>query len=568
MQRIALHNERGFATLIALLMVGMLTLLGIAALSTSDDEVNIAGNELQETRAFYAAEAGLEAAAAALQTEYDSTGVPPTIMPTGTQEVNRCLVTYSTSDNGAAQQQVLSSGSLVGLHALVKSFTIASTAVGSSIGTGRVDMEQTFETALVPIFQWAVFYEEDLWVEPVFDMTIDGRVHCNNDMFIRSAGAGKDFLFTDRVSCAGDITHGFPWVGSSGDVIFTDELGNEVSMCQGGTWIDSHHANWYDTASALWGGMVRDQAFGQEALNLPLTSGDPYRLIQRGAGNPDSKEHEAGLKILDGVVYSKVGGVWQDVTAAMPADAIVCDATTTFFDAKEKQWIRNTQIDVDELVNSGYFPSNGIIYISDQRNRTTATYGEVDNATMLFNGDDLDGNPMTVVCENPVYVQGDFNTDDKQPASVMSDALTFLSNNWDPDKAREKDAFGRLYSDRWSDVYYAKKNASKTTVNLSFITGDTEADVGSRNHGGGLENFPRFIENWSGTEFKIRGSMIELFHSREATGTYTYAKYFTAPTRNWGFDTDLLDPNKLPPGTPCVRVFQRTGWKQQHVGAY
>ena len=66
MKRSRLHSESGFATLIALIMVGMLTLIGLAALSTSDDEVTIAGNELQETRAFYAAEAGLEQAAAEL----------------------------------------------------------------------------------------------------------------------------------------------------------------------------------------------------------------------------------------------------------------------------------------------------------------------------------------------------------------------------------------------------------------------------------------------------------------------------------------------------------------------
>ena len=57
-------SEGGFATLVAIIMVGMLTLIGLAALSTSDDEVTIAGNGLQEMRAFYAAEAGLEKAAA------------------------------------------------------------------------------------------------------------------------------------------------------------------------------------------------------------------------------------------------------------------------------------------------------------------------------------------------------------------------------------------------------------------------------------------------------------------------------------------------------------------------
>ncbi len=159
MNNLLLKSERGFATLIALLMVGMLTLLGIAALSTSDDEVNIAGNAYNEMRTFYAAEGGLEAAAAALQTEWDSTGVPPMLMPTETREINNCVVTYGTADNGPATQDVLSTGTLTGLHALVKSFTITSVAVSQN-DHGKMELSQTFQTALVPLFQFAVFLRE------------------------------------------------------------------------------------------------------------------------------------------------------------------------------------------------------------------------------------------------------------------------------------------------------------------------------------------------------------------------------------------------------------------------
>ncbi|MDH4158175.1 MAG: PilX N-terminal domain-containing pilus assembly protein, partial [candidate division Zixibacteria bacterium] len=91
-----LNSHRGFATILALIMLGMLTLIGLAALTTSDDEVTIAGNEWQEMRSFYAAEAGLERAAAQLQYIYDSTGLPPTIMPSGVDSINNCLVKYRT----------------------------------------------------------------------------------------------------------------------------------------------------------------------------------------------------------------------------------------------------------------------------------------------------------------------------------------------------------------------------------------------------------------------------------------------------------------------------------------
>jgi len=559
-----LQAENGMATFIALMVMLMMTVMGLAALKLAEDEISIAGNEMNEMTAFYASEAGLERAAAVIQDQYESTGAPPTVLPAGSESINSDVIaTYTTTDLGAAVQRTLTQGSLAGLKAQVKTYRIES--IGTSlVDGGQIRLTQDFESANVPIFQWAVFYADELWVEPVFDMNINGRVHANKDMYIRCAGSGKVFLFEDKVTCAGDIIHGFPWVGSKGDVRFTNNQGTAVSMNQGGTWIDSKHPKWYDTASVLWGGMVRDKAFGEEELNLPLAGGDPHKMIERAGGsNTDSYENKAGLKIIDGVPYSKIGSVWQDISAFLPSGTINLGSSVSFFDAKEKKQVRNTEIDIGKLVTSGYYPSNGIIYVSDQT-AASSTYGL--NGTSLINGDDLNGKPMTIACENPIYIQGDFNTNDKVPSSVFCDAITLLSDNWDYNKAQEKDSYGRLYSDYSSDVHYSKRIPSATEVNLSFLTGDVAADISAKNHGGGLENLPRFLENWSGREMKIRGSMIQMWKSRQATGTYTYKKYYTAPSRNWGFDTDLEDPSKLPPGTPCVRIFQRTSWSQQDVG--
>jgi len=55
-----LRNEKGFALIIALLILLVLTLIGISAINTTTFETSISGNERVGTDAFYAAEAGIQ----------------------------------------------------------------------------------------------------------------------------------------------------------------------------------------------------------------------------------------------------------------------------------------------------------------------------------------------------------------------------------------------------------------------------------------------------------------------------------------------------------------------------
>ncbi len=55
-QNFQLENEKGSVTVLAVILLVLLTLLGMAALSTSSIETQIAGNELGYKLAFYAAE--------------------------------------------------------------------------------------------------------------------------------------------------------------------------------------------------------------------------------------------------------------------------------------------------------------------------------------------------------------------------------------------------------------------------------------------------------------------------------------------------------------------------------
>ena len=537
-----INNKRGMASLIALIMVAMLTLLGLAALSTSDDEVSIAGNQLQETRAFYAAEAGLEKAAAALQSQFDTTGLPPSVMPSGSETVNNCLVVYNAVSNGPAAYKDLSNSTLAGLHALVQSFSMTSTASNASFNA-TVQLSQTFEAALVPIFQFAVFYDNDLEMAPGTDMTVLGRVHSNGNFWLQ---AGSSLKMNSYATASGHIWHGRKGPGpvDAGDVLVKNGSGNYVSMKEGAGWLDANDAHWYDSSVARWQGRVQDSTHGQPSLVLPLADpgGDAHKLIEREPGNPDSYERKASVKFTDRTAYQKVGGAWVNVTGDMVSKGIITFTDDKFYDGRENTWVDCMELDIEKLYDSGYAPPNGVIYFSDQTSDFPAL--RIRNGSELL--DTAVG--LTLASENPVYTIGDYNSVKKKPACILADATTFLSSAWDDAK---------------STLPKNSRNAFKTTVNVSFLTGNVETT--GLNYNGGFENLPRLLEDWTGKRFTWRGSAVNLWNSVQATGNWSTA-YFSEPVRNWYFDSDLDDPNNMPPETPVFRVFQRIGWHQQHVG--
>jgi len=537
----AINSESGVVLIVCMIILLMLSIIGIVSLTTSNSEMEIAGNEMKQTGAFYAAEAGLEEGAAAVITSYEITGQPPDPLPYGNQTVNNYQYVYNVSDMGPATVRTLSQGTYSGLYGLVKPFEVVSSGADLDFESG-IRLVLGLEEALIPIFQFAVFYEYDLEIAPGPDMTLGGRVHTNGDLYLQA----RSSLYIDSyLSAAGDIRHGRK-AGSgqsvhNGDVFIRDRNGVFQNMRNNdGTFLDSSDPDWVNRSISRWGGYVEDINHGITELYMPVVSNIPStNLIDRADGNPDSYENRAGLKFVDGqALYRQPDGSWMDVTASLVSSGVISYAT--FFDGREGTNVNAMDLDVGLLGSSGYFPSNGVIYSSIDQ-----TGGNF-NAIRLVNGQELPAG-LTVATDNPMYTLGDYNTVNKQPAALLADAITILSNNWDDSRS------GMTVNDRL---------ATRTQVNASYLTGNTETGAPGHDYCGGLENLPRFLENWSGVDFVWRGSAVDLWYSRQATSPWSYGSYYKAPNRDWAFDPDLLDPNNLPPGTPQVNVFIRTFWRQ------
>jgi hypothetical protein len=535
-------SQKGMVLLVFIVLLLMLSLIGISSIITSTGEMKGAGNELRQTGSFYAAESGIEKAAAEISTSYETMGVPPNPLPSGSFNEGGYQYDFSTVDGGPAVQTMLSDGGFRGLFGFVKRFDISSTGI-DNLRESSVKITMAMQDALIPIFQFAVFYQNDLEIAPGPNMTLGGRVHSNSDIYLQS----NNNLYVDSyLTSAGDILHGRrdgsgQPVGS-GDVFIMDRNSAYQNMKNtDGSWLDSQINDWVPNSLSRWGGRVEDSNHGITELNMPVVVDGPATdLIDRGGGNNDSFENKAGLKLIDGrAIYRHLDGSWQDVTAQLILDGAI--TVGEFYDGREGVDVNSLDLDIEKLDDSGYFPLNGIIYNSQQ------PVGGIITAMRLTNGVELPA-ALTVATDNPLYTVGNFNTTRKKPAALMADAITILSGNWRDIESRHG---------------LGSRVASATQVNACFMTGNVETGVDGNGYSGGLENLPRFLEKWDGVEFSWRGSMVDLWYSRQATSAWSYGGYYTAPDRNWAFDPDLLDIANLPPGTPMVNVVLRSKWFQQ-----
>jgi hypothetical protein len=223
---------------------------------------------------------------------------------------------------------------------------------------------------------------------------------------------------------------------------------------------------------------------------------------------------------------------------------------------------------------------NGIVYIFDASATSGARRGiRIKNGSKIPLNPTLGMSGLTVVSNNPVYIQGDFNTGGtgnsvpsnnpsnlnpdgtyinpttppnstvpgytRAPTSVLADAVNILSANW---------------IDGNSGASLSSRPATSTTVNAAIISGIVPTNVyNNGGYSGGAENFPRFLEDWTSKPLTYYGSMVELFKSQQSIGEWHYgAPFYNAPAREWFFDNNFkMNP---PPGSIMLYSYIKGRW--------
>lgn len=187
---------------------------------------------------------------------------------------------------------------------------------------------------------------------------------------------------------------------------------------------------------------------------------------------------------------------------------------------------------------------------------------------------------FTVGSENPVYVQGNYNTNATDPgwggndkphsaAAIIADTVTLLSNSWND----------------WNSVLLqptqpqGNRPASTTYYRMAVASGKVQAfpypafASGSAYYtgtDGGVHNFLHFLEDWqsssnpSPASLNYMGSMVSLFYANYNTGIFKCCNYsvYQPPNRNYSYDNDFSTVSGLPPGTPLFRDIDNLSYRQ------
>ena len=304
----------------------------------------------------------------------------------------------------------------------------------------------------------------------------------------------------------------------------------------------------------------------------PLTqiSNDFYVVTNRGTGTTYTTNYVApGNTNIVSAGFSFVTNVsYYDFRESDTVQAVQVDVS------KLNVWLTNTSTTGGNSINRTSFHDNahGIrsIYVY---NKVPTTGSQLPAVRMINgaqlpytvdpNGTGLTTGGLTVSTPQPIYVEGNYNV---QTASSTAQASAGTTNTAYTYPAALLGDAVTVLSGKWSDSYASTTTCSTrttptaTTVNAACLEGIVEST--NSNYSGGVENFLRMEENWNGVNLTYNGSIVVMFPSIYATnfwpGTGTV---YNPPNRNWAFDLNFTNPNKLPPLSPKIYRIIRSSWK-------
>ncbi len=610
------QREHGFVLVTTLLMLSVLLALISAYYTAVSIESSLSKGSKDSTTGFYAAEAGLNVRAEAVRQTFVGYNVPEGTSPV---RLDACTdgnmgsddfqcVDYEMSSHTAAtyildnpdnpMEITIPSGERYqNLSALEYRYTTVSEAK-NRIGHTEALLELRFKSRLVPLFQFAVFYDKDLEIAPGAAMTLTGPVHTNGHLFLHADNATLDMF--GQITTAKDLFRGRKRENDCEGKVKVEDR-NKVLQglaydCSGpriGPYAMEDLAAWDgkievnvpavtvpapEDFDPVPEGYYWARSDLRLVLELDSSTNAPTAtvLAPNGAVSVRSTA-DTDISSLSDIINDKTlcrGMLYE--TSSGANDGWVASAKKIYdFREKANTWL----LDVDMrglLACLDNYPQliegkalnetthGGLVFFLTVKgpaaaNKPSHYAFRVRNAATLRASSEAAGAPtpkgITLISDQPAFVYGNYNAGPDHiskntagwlPAAIMADAVNIISSNWQ-DTYTSATALG-------------SRIAAAIQINSAFLagtdsTGNAEGEAGFDvgNYNGGLENYPRFHEQWRNASGKVevlyRGSFVSLNTPRHGGGNWG-AQSYEPPKRTWSYDKNFNDARYLPPITP------------------
>jgi Tfp pilus assembly protein PilX len=323
-------NERGSALVGAIFILAVLGAIAMTVLGVVHSETKIAGSDLERTRTFYAAAAGIEKMTTDFSALFNRTSRPSSASLAGVaaasppellfegftieQTISLDDVTLAAmrqTTNSLYPSVTIPNGPFAGLTASVAPYNLITTATSRT--SAQVKLSRQINNYLIPIFQFGMFSNEDLEVHPGPQFTFNGRVHANGNLYFNGATTFLAKVTTANEAVVDVLRNGTPRTGTvsfqvgatnvkmtTGSVSMGPNLTGALANDRGynpGSPNGTDNPNWKTNSVAAaqagvpnqFGGQLLTRTTGITPLLLPLQlDGNPTRdIIKRGMPNDD-----------------------------------------------------------------------------------------------------------------------------------------------------------------------------------------------------------------------------------------------------------------------------------------
>jgi hypothetical protein len=623
-------NQDGIALVVYMFVMAVMAAMAMAALQMTNLDLQTSKSHQKGKKAFYSAEVGLDLAVNSIVKEFENL-IPYAQSSDHLASDSDGFITVENYRDHSIRYKVTNPlkkflyQSSVGnsfINHYAHTYDIESIA-NSLKDSSKEIIKERIRILETPLVQYFIFFGQtgggaDLELFPGPLMNMWGRIHSNGNIYIGSSGDGSGGFSTINLRNYDDQGNQSPHLMSASGKIMTRfkhsgrSFDNTVFIKTSSTGTD------FSPMKALSPVMDKVNESEEEAkfkgyvlVNEPQFVTPSRDLIKRGSFY-EKRATNPGKNTIDGITIIGTGGIGSgniEVTVSRPTitnvtelikigqtasgkfipglpSPIIRETKNAFSDCREQDRnVDTTDIDLNALQRwyKEYLSDLGLslgsdgimIYTSRSPNSSFSNQsGNLQSIRLVKNDKHRSVaqllNETTLATDNPLYVQGDFNSINTKGVALISDAFNILSNdfiNHYPGLNKIPPNGGKLCGISQYQLFYFFRG-TETTVNAAIFTGNVHQRT---TDGDGVHVYPRFHEFWwdpkirKPSNLNILGSFVNLWTSEQAQSKFCPAggDCYSAPTRNWGWDVRFQDPDFWPPFIPSVFSVERVGFLEK-----